>query len=614
MESGEKKILLNDDFQIVDENKINNLKINAKIYGFQTISYMLNLHYNEPCDDTYINKIEVDLPIFLNFSDNTEKIEIIDLCDHMTKSYFNSLEFWDKSSKQNIHKIIINIINNLYNDYGIFYKPFNFIRQFQIMDNTFDYNTEYFSKHLKFIGGSNISYALLNYFGCGKVYLRTVYDEFKKFDYIQKTVEELDETDFSDEDIVIYTVSSCLNYGYNGESYKKDVNYLNKVIQLCKYKNIKFVYFSSISLFKPSVDIDLHNMFDLDNWYANSKFQCEQIILENLLNINTYIIRPPTIQFYHCLHQNDNTLINLSYSQNDINTKNSLKSLENNYTYPIQINKICYLVDSIIRDYNKETFYNIQGNNKWIYNEIINGKIWNLNREVIYGDENKVITKYYSSDFTTKIKQKNICIIIAGGKGERFGLINDLPKQFIEIGSQKLIEITYNNCYRHFDETYVVINELYKNVELNISKENIYYVESDSRVDTINNFFKIKQFNLNDKICIKDANCPLLNVKLLLECLSQKQSCIGVYNMCSSQYLVMNKVLLDRNKCFENEINVYNYGDIFDFLQNDKKNNYQSEFEYLLKSNRLIFKETHTRTIKITYPEDLEFIKCLSNL
>lgn len=614
MESGEKKILLNDNFQIVDENKINNLKINAKIYGFQTISYMLNLHYNEPCDETYINKIELDLPIFLNFSDNTEKIEIIDLCDHTTKSCFNSLEFWDKSSKQNIHKIIINIINNLYNDYGIFYKPFNLIRQFQIMDNTFDYNTEYFSKHLKFIGGSNISYALLNYFDCGKVYLRTVYDEFKKFDYIQKTVEELNETDFSDEDIVIYTVSSCLNHGYNEEAYEKDVNNLNKVVQLCKYKNIKFVYFSSIALFEPSINIGLYNKFDLDNWYAKSKFQCEQIILENILNINTYIIRPPTIQFYHCLRQNDNALIILSYSQNDINTKNSLKSLKNNYTYPIQIDKICYLVDSIIRDYNKETFYNIQGNNKWTYDEIINGKIWNLNREVIYGDENKVVTKYYSSNFMTKIKQKNICIIIAGGKGERFGLINDLPKQFVEIGSRKLIEITYNNCYRHFDETYVVINELYKNVELNIPKENIYYVESDSRVDTIDNFLKIKQFNLNDKICIKDANCPLLNVKLLLECLSQKQSCVGVYNMCSSQYLMMNNVLLDRNKCFENEINVYNYDDILDFLQNDKKNEYQSEFEYLLKSNKLIFKETHTRTIKITYPEDLEFIKCLSNL
>ena len=130
LESGEKKILLNDDFQIVDENKINNLKINTKTYGFQTISYMLNLHYNELCDDTYINKIELDLPIFLNFSDDTEKIEIIDLCDHTTKTCFNSLEFLDNSLYQNIHKIIINIINNLYNDYGIFYKPFNFIRRF----------------------------------------------------------------------------------------------------------------------------------------------------------------------------------------------------------------------------------------------------------------------------------------------------------------------------------------------------------------------------------------------------------------------------------------------------------------------------------------------------
>ena len=84
--------------------------------------------------------------------------------------------------------------------------------------------------------------------------------------------------------------------------------------------------------------------------------------------------------------------------------------------------------------------------------------------------------------------------------------------------------------------------------------------------------------------------------------------------MSSSRYIMMNNVLLDRNKCFENEINVYNYLDILDFLQRDKKNDYQSEFEYLLELNKLIFKETHTRTIKITYPEDLEFIRCLSNL
>lgn len=575
---------------------------------------MLNLHYNVPCHNVSIDKIDLNLPIFLNFSKNSQTPEIVDLCNHTSKNCFNSLEFWDKTPKQNIHKIIINIINNLYNDYGIFYKPTNLIRHFRLMDNTFNYTTEYFNQHLKFIGGSNLTYALMNYFGCGKVYLRTLYDEFKKFNYIQKPIELLNNEDFEDEDIVVYTVSSRLNYGYNEEDYKKDVNYLNKVVQLCKYKNIKFVYFSSISLFEPSAGINLHNKFDLNNWYAKSKFQCEQIILGNILNINTYIIRPPTIQFYHYLHQNDNSLLNLSYSQNEINTKNSLNSLEDNYTCPIQINKICYLIDSIIRDFNKETFYNVQGNNKWAYSEIINGKIWNLNRKVVYGNDGTTKTKYYSSDFATKIKQKNICVIIAGGKGERFGLKNNLPKQFIEIGSRKLIEITYENCYRHFDETYVVINELYKGVELNIPKENCYYVKSECRNDTIYNFLKLKQFNACDKICIKDANCPLLNVKLLLECLSQKQSCIGVYNMSSSQYLLWNDEILDRNKCFENEINVYNYLDILEFVEDDQKNNYQSEFEYLFKYNKLIFKETHTRTIKITYPEDLEFIQCLSNI
>ena len=528
---------------------------------------------------------------------------------------FNSLELYEKTNLKNLIKNCLTIlINNLYQKFKIFFKPFDFIRKFNIMNNTFNYTRDYFNKHLKFISGSNVSYALLNYFNCGKVYLRTIYDEFKKFNYIQKTIEDLNEKDFEDEDIVIYTVSSKLNYGYGEEDYKKDINYLNKIVQLCKYKNIKFVYFSSISVFEPKENISIHTNFDINNWYAKSKITCENIILKNILNINTYIIRPPTIQFYHNIKFNDNTLINLSLNQTQIDTKNSKLSLEDHYTYPIQINKICYLIDNIIRDYNKETFYNIQGNTKWNYNEIINGKIWNLNKKVNYRNENKIITKYFSNDFQYNIKQKNVCVIIAGGKGERFGLINNLPKQFIEINDKKLIEITYENCYKHFDETYLVINELYRDVELNLPKEICYYVKSNHRIDTLTEFFKIKQFNKQDKICIKDANCPLLNIKLLLECLSQKQSCIGVYNMNSSQDILMNKKILNRNNCLENEINIYNYNDILEFIQNEKKYDYQSEFEYLFKQNKLIFKETHMRTIKITYPEDLEFIQNLSNL
>ena len=72
--------------------------------------------------------------------------------------------------------------------------------------------------------------------------------------------------------------------------------------------------------------------------------------------------------------------------------------------------------------------------------------------------------------------------------------------------------------------------------------------------------------------------------------------------------------ITNRNNCFENEINIYNYNDILEFIQNEKKYDYQSEFEYLFKQNKLKFKKSHMRLIKITYPEDLEFIQNLSNL
>lgn len=601
-------IYLPKNFKLVDENKILN-------YDFKyNKTYIENI--NEICLRMFnvnLNKqFETPIIIHQKITNNSFEKKIL---NENYENHFNSLEFIYKNNLNLYEReSYVTFINGLYELFGILYNPFDNIRFFNIMDNTFNYTTDYFNKHLKFIGGSNISYALLNYFNCGKIYLRTIYNEFKKFNYIQKSIDDLNEDDFKDEDIIIYTVSSKLNYGYVEEDYKKDINYLNKIVQLCKYKNIKFVYFSSIAVFEPKENINIHTNFYINNWYAKSKITCENIILKNILNINTYIIRPPTIQFYHNIKFNDNTLINLSLNQTQIDTKNSKLSLKDHYTYPIQINKICYLIDNIIRDYNKETFYNIQGNIKWNYDEIINGKIWSLNKKVNYGNENKIVTKYFSNDFQYNIKQKNVCVIIAGGKGERFGLINNLPKQFIEINDKKLIEITYENCHKHFDETYLVINELYRDIELNLPKKICYYIKSNHRIDTLTEFFKIKRFNEQDKICIKEANSLLLNVKLLLECLSQKQSCIGVYNMNSMNGIFYNNNIINRDECFENEINIYNYNDISEFIQNEKKYDYRSELEYLNEKNKLSFKKTHMRTIKITYPEDLEFIQNLSNL
>lgn len=609
---GYQKIIIIDKtyFTIENENLLDDIKFDTQYFTFDSIKDLAKNIFNENIE------FDIKMPLIINLNINDNKYTKY----HWEETGFNSFNTLELYEKTNLLDLLKNcftiLINNLYQKFKIFFKPFDFIRKFNLMNNTFNYSNEYFNKHLKFIGGSNISYALLNYFNCGKIYLRNLYDEFKKFNYEQKTIEDLIENDFEDEDIVIYTVTSKLNYGYNEEDFKKDVAYLNKIVQLCKYKNIKFIYFSSISIFKSEKNINIHTEFDVNNWYAKSKIECENIILKNILNINTYIIRPPIIQYYKIINKNKiETLINESLYKNEIEIRNSKNILQNAYTKPIQINKICQLINDIIMDYNKYTFYNIQGNELISFDDIANGKLYNRNINVIYKNQiSNFNSRYFSNDFEYKIKQKNICVIIAGGKGERFGLINNLPKQFVEINGKKLIEITYENCHKYFDETYIVINEIYKEVKLNIPNEICYYVKSNHRIDTLIGFFKLKNFDIKDKICIKEANCPLLNVKLLLECLSQKQSCIGVYNMSSSNEITFKNNILNRNECYENEINVYNYEDILKFIQNEKKYNYQSEFEYLFKQNELIFKQTHMKMIKITYPEDLEFIQNLSNL
>lgn len=199
-----------------------------------------------------------------------------------------------------------------------------------------------------------------------------------------------------------------------------------------------------------------------------------------------------------------------------------------------------------------------------------------------------------------------ICVIIAGGCGQRFG---ETPKQFFEINNKKIIEITYDNSKKIFDEIYVVVNEKYKKIKINC--ENIYYVKSNCRLDTIINFLKIKPFNDDDLICIKDANT--LFFPPIIDKLENKTT---IFRHCldSSQYLTKNNKLIKREEIYENVAYFYLYSDLKLILKEEKIYDYQSEFQYLLEKNKINFVDTNYRTIKITYIEDIEFIKQIQNL
>ena len=327
-------------------------------------------------------------------------------CENIYKNCFNAHEMMIKEKDKNKFELyaIKIYINWLYHDFGIFYKPFDYIRLFSITDDTFEYTNEYFDKHLKFIGSSNLTLGLIKRFKHGKIYLRTLYEQFKQFNCIQKSVEMLNSNDFEDEDIIIYTISSNLNNLYTEEDGKKDLENVKKIIELIKTKNIKFVYFSSISFFKPNKNINIYSEAENKLPYGKYKFLIENEILKNLNNENIFIIRPSVIIFDETIDKKDNnTLINLSLNYDNFNVKFDLQTLKNNFTKPINIDKIYQIINKIIRNYSLETIYNIQGDEMLSYYDIVSGKIYNKKNKITFGDNNNLSSKYYESNFEYKL-------------------------------------------------------------------------------------------------------------------------------------------------------------------------------------------------------------------
>ena len=122
---------------------------------------------------------------------------------------------------------------------------------------------------------------------------------------------------------------------------------------------------------------------------------------------------------------------------------------------------------------------------------------------------------------------KNIAIILAGGKGERFK--NSVPKQFSKLAGRKVIEYTLdvfeNNSI--IDEILIVINPLLEDEMWEIVKKNYKKVSKiikGGRSRFESTFYAIKsledKLTDNDNILIHDGVRPFVNDRIIYDCIN----------------------------------------------------------------------------------------------
>ena len=129
---------------------------------------------------------------------------------------------------------------------------------------------------------------------------------------------------------------------------------------------------------------------------------------------------------------------------------------------------------------------------------------------------------------------KNALVILAGGEGKRIKS-SKIPKQFIQINSQNLIEYFLNNLDpKIFDIIKIVVKKNFRkkylsNIKKKFNYHKINFVESGKyrQCSSKKGLLSLKKFN-PDKVLIHDAARPLVSntlIKKILNKLDKFESC-----------------------------------------------------------------------------------------
>ncbi len=210
---------------------------------------------------------------------------------------------------------------------------------------------------------------------------------------------------------------------------------------------------------------------------------------------------------------------------------------------------------------------------------------------------------------------KNALVILAGGKGSRFG--QKIPKQFYEIEGNPIINLLLTNLdITPFQFVIISIEKKYihliKNSKIyNLIKNKVIFCNSgpNRQKSSFNALKKIEKYKITN-VLIHDAARPFCSnylIKKILKKLNQNNNCIP--------YIEYNdRQIIKNSKKDVKVINVqtpqgFNYKLIWEAHKLNKNKNFPDDASLIEKQNLKIFLiKGEKMNIKLTYPEDIMYL------
>ncbi len=207
---------------------------------------------------------------------------------------------------------------------------------------------------------------------------------------------------------------------------------------------------------------------------------------------------------------------------------------------------------------------------------------------------------------------KNALVILAGGKGKRFG--QKKPKQFYKVGEKTIIEIFLSNL--DVDKFSLVIFSINKKY-IKLIRELPFYTSKKNKIvfsepglnrqqSSFKALKKIEKYKLKN-VLIHDAARPFCSNTLINKILNKLKK----FNNCIPYVEYNGRNIDKKNNKDVNSLNIqtpqgFDYKTIFNAHNNYKKFDLPDDASLLQKMKlKIYFTKGDKKNIKVTYPEDL---------